>query len=61
MALICEARHPNGTLIYTESPLTASEKKFIFPAVCIVRILSGTGVWQIGSERCASGRGTTFF
>lgn len=61
MAPVCEARHPNGTLIYTESPLTASEKNFIFPTVCIVRILSGTGVWQIGSERCAIRQGDYVF
>ena len=49
---VCYISEKNEEIIYTETALSATQESYIFPTLCVTRILEGSGLWQIGSELC---------
>ena len=61
MNMISYIYNKNEKILYTENTLTASKNSYIYPTVCVVRILDGSGIWQIGHELCPIKSGDLIF
>ena len=61
ISMISYIYNKNEKILYTETTLAVSENSYIYPVVCVVRILDGSGIWQIGHELCPIKSGDLIF